>query len=277
MSRRGISRVASSDLANGAHQPDIGALVSELRELYYIKGLELMLRIGELILGRLYGGDVKKWKSRGRKDFSFRKLQQYPDLPFKASMLSRAVSMYVLSRRRADLLQLENVSQTHLQELINLDPTLQDDLIARVESEKWTVQRLRAAVIRSLPPVTRRAGRPRSPAFSRQLRNLKSIVEDRLLVMDTGNVAVLQFPEAKDLLETARRLCQQAELVAGVLAAHVATLDAEQDEAASNATCAARISGIHSDSVSSAKHATVLLPPALSEHQEEERTSERTG
>ena len=277
MSRRGISRVASADLANRAHPPDIGALVSELRELYYLKGIELMLRIGELILSRLYGGDVTKWKSRGRKDFSFRKLQQYPDLPFKASMLSRAVSMYVLSRRRADLLQLENVSQTHLQELINLDAALQDDLIARVESEKWTVQRLRAAVVRSLPPVTRRAGRPRSPTFSRQLRNLKNIVEDRLLVMDTANVAVLQFAEANELLDTARRLCQQAELVARVLAAHVATLDAEQDEAPVSATGAKLISGIDSDSVSSAKHTPALLPPAIAECQDEERNSERTG
>ena len=50
-------------------------------------------------------------------------------------MLSRAVSIYVLSRRRADLLALQNVSQTHLQELLNLDPGLQDDLIARVENE----------------------------------------------------------------------------------------------------------------------------------------------
>ena len=71
MSRRGISRTSSPDVTIGVHQPDIGALVSELRELYYVKGIELMLRIGELILDRLYGGDITKWKSRGRKDFPF--------------------------------------------------------------------------------------------------------------------------------------------------------------------------------------------------------------
>jgi hypothetical protein len=275
MSRRGISRASSPDLLIGGHQPDIGALVSELRELYYVKGIELMLRIGELILDRLYAGDVTKWKSRGRKDFSFRKLQEYPDLPFKASMLSRAVSIYVLSRRRADLLVLQNVSQTHLQELLNLDPALQDDLIARVENEKWSVQRLRAAVIQSLPPITKRAGRPRSPTFSRQLRNLKNIVEDRLLVMDTANVAVLQFYEAKDLLDTARRLCQQAELVARVLAAHVATLDREQGEPAT--TRAKRISDIRTVSVSSTKHTPALLPPAAIPAPEEECDSKKTG
>jgi hypothetical protein len=283
MNRRGISATSSPDLTIAVRQPDIGALVSELRELYYVKGIELMLRIGELILDRLYGGDVTKWKSRGRKDFSFRKLQQYPDLPFKASMLSRAVSIYVLSRRRADLLALQNVSQTHLQELLNLDPSLQDDLIARVENEKWSVQRLRAAVIQSLPPITKRAGRPRSPAFSRQLRNLKNIVEDRLLVMDTANVAVLQFYEAKELLDTARRLCQQAELVARVLAAHVATLDHDQSESIP-ATRSKRISGIAA-SVSSTKHSAPMLPPPPllpptlpgEEEEAEARDSKRTG
>jgi hypothetical protein len=231
-------------------EADIGLLVGELRELYYVKGIELMLRIGELILNHLYGGEISRWKSKSRKDFSFRKLQQHPDLPFKASMLSRAVSIYVLSRRRADLLALQNVSQTHLQEVLNLDPELQDELLSRVEQEKWSVQRLRAVVIESLPSTTKRAGRPRSPAFSKQLRNLRSIVEGRLLVMDTANVAVLQFQEAQDLLETARRLCQQAEFVTRVLAAHVATLDRDVPEL----SLPQRLSGMLHPSVSSKRH-----------------------
>jgi len=135
MSGRGMTREASQQLVTVGPQPDVAALVRDLRKLYYVKGVELMLRVGELILERLYEGDVSKWKSRCRKDFSFRKLQQHPDLPFKASMLSRAVSMYVLSRRRADLLALQNVSQTHLQEVLNLDPAVQDSLLQRVEQE----------------------------------------------------------------------------------------------------------------------------------------------
>jgi hypothetical protein len=231
-------------------QPDIGALVHDLRELYYATGIELMLRIGELILERLYSGDVARWQSRSRKDLSFRKLQSHPELPFKASMLSRAVSMYVLSRRRADLLQLQNVSQTHLQEILNLEPELQDRLIACVETERWSVQRLRAEVAESLPNVTKRAGRPRAPAFSKQLRHLRSIVEGRLLVMDTGAVTALQFPEARELLDTARRLCQQAELVTRVLSAHVATLEREQPTSLGGRT----VSTIVPAGVSSTKH-----------------------
>jgi hypothetical protein len=244
-----MTRETPTALVSTVTPPDIAALVRDLRKLYYVKGIELMLRIGELILERLYEGDVARWKSRCRKDYSFRKLQEHPDLPFKASMLSRAVSMYVLSRRRADLLALQNVSQTHLQEVLNLDPVLQDNLLLRVEQEKWSVQRLRAEVVENLPAISRRAGRPRSPTFSRQLRNLKSIVEGRLLVMDTANVAVLQTREAQELLDTARRLCQQAELVTRVLAAHVATLERDQGDSA--APPAKRLSGVVASGVSS--------------------------
>jgi hypothetical protein len=249
-----MTREVPQGLVLAATQPDIPALVRELRELYYVKGIELMLRIGELILERLYEGDVARWKSRCRKDYSFRKLQQHPDLPFKASMLSRAVSMYVLSRRRADLLALQNVSQTHLQEVLNLDPALQDTLLSRVEQEKWSVQRLRAEVVESLPAVTRRAGRPRLPPFTKQLRNLKSIVEGRLLVMDTASVSVLQTREAQELLETARRLCQQAEIVTRVLAAHLSTLEKRQGENPPRLDRMARVSEIRGPQVSLTKH-----------------------
>jgi hypothetical protein len=252
----GLTREASQGLVNVGLQPDVSALVRDLRNLYYVKGIELMLRVGELILERLYEGDVTKWKSRCRKDFSFRKLQQHPDLPFKASMLSRAVSMYVLSRRRADLLALQNVSQTHLQEVLNLDPALQDILLSRVEQEKWSVQRLRAEVVQTLPTVTKRAGRPRAPAFTKHLRHLKNIVEGRLLVIDTASVSVLQTREAQELLDTARRLCQQAEVVTRVLAAHLSTLERGQSETTPPVGRIAKISEIRASHVSPTKHAS---------------------
>ena len=257
MSGRGMTRPAEQALVNVGSQPDIPALVQDLRKLYYVKGIELMLRVGELILERLYEGDEAKWKSRSRKDYSFRKLEQHPDLPFKAAMLSRAVSMYVLSRRRADLLALQNVSQTHLQEVLNLDPELQDTLLSRVEEEKWSVQRLRAEVSQTLPTVTtRRPGRPRSPAFQKHLRNMKNIVEGRLLVMDTAAVSVLQTRETQELLETARRLCQQAEYVTRVLAAHLATLERSPTPAAPSVARLARVSEIRPAGISPPKHAS---------------------
>jgi hypothetical protein len=231
MNRRGFENDAALTPTRTAIEPDIGALVHDLRNLYYGSGIELMLRIGELILERLYGGDVMRWHSRRRKDVSFRRLERHPDLPFKASMLSRAVSIYVLSRRRSDLTQLKNVSQTHLQEVLNLEPEIQDRLLVRVEQEKWSVRRLRSEVIECLPTAIRRAGRPRTPSINKQLRHLRAIADGRVLVLDPSNVAVLQIREAQDLLDIARRLCQQAEQAARVLVAHMESLERTRAEA----------------------------------------------
>ncbi len=217
-----------------ATRPDIGGLVRELRELYYVKGIELMLRVGELILERLYGGNVARWHARYRKDTSFRKLQEHPDLPFKASTLSRAVSMYLLSQRRPDLLQMQNVSQSHLQEVLNLEAELQDYLLGRVEDEGWSVQKLRAEVSDRAVHRSKRRGRTRALAFSKQLRSLKNVVEHRLLLKDTDQLAGLEHREAQALLETARRLCEQVEVVARLLATHVASI--ERDRADSDAS-----------------------------------------
>src|SRR4051812_38492829 len=88
----GWSAMTDAELvpAGEAVDADVAQLVSELRDLYHASGTELMIRVGELILERLYGGDVTLWQSRRRKDVSFRKLQDHPDLPFRASMLSRS-------------------------------------------------------------------------------------------------------------------------------------------------------------------------------------------
>jgi hypothetical protein len=250
MSRRGLAVAISSRVSV---EPDVGALVHELKALYYGSGIELMLRIGELILTRLYGGDVAMWQSRRRKDISFRTLEKHPELPFKASMLSRAVAIYVLSLRRNDLLQLEHVSQSHLQEVLNLEPELQDRLLKRVEEERWSFRRLRDEVLRSVPSTIKRAGRPRTPPVAKQLRILRSIADDRLLVIDPANIAVLQLHEAQDLFDVARRLCQQAELAARALAAHLESLERIRIEIAPTGTRPRRPPALSSTEVSPAK------------------------
>src|SRR5262249_24428641 len=88
---------------------NVDTLVAELRQLYVDAGLKLSVKMGRLIIDRLYGGDMTKWQSRGRKDASFRKLERHPDLPFRASTLSRAVSIYALAQRRTDLLEFNHL------------------------------------------------------------------------------------------------------------------------------------------------------------------------
>src|SRR6187549_3171734 len=78
---RVTSRPASALIRSSIRDDgDVNSLVRSLRDLYYGSGIGLMLRVGELILERLYGGDTTRWQSRGRKDVSFRKLEKHPDL-----------------------------------------------------------------------------------------------------------------------------------------------------------------------------------------------------
>src|SRR5687768_18286603 len=49
---RSMTREASQELVSASSQFDVGALVRDLCQLYYVKGIELMLRVGELILER---------------------------------------------------------------------------------------------------------------------------------------------------------------------------------------------------------------------------------
>jgi hypothetical protein len=65
---------------------------------------------------------------------------------------------------------------------------------------------------------------------------LRSIADERLLVIDPANVAVLQLHEAQDLFDVARRLCQQAEQAARALAAHLESLERIRIEIAPTAT-----------------------------------------
>jgi hypothetical protein len=139
-------------------------------------------------------------------------------------MLSRAVSIYVLSRRRPDLPRLENVSQTHLQELLNLPAGLQDQLLRRVVEEKWSVRRLRKEVADSMPGVVARARRPRTPRLSKQLRMLTRIVDGCVLTLHPSGVSKLQMDEAQELLHLARLLLAQAEGAARVLTEHLESL-----------------------------------------------------
>ncbi len=205
--------------------PDIDGLVRELGDLYHAAGLELTVAIGRLILDRIYGGDLAAWRSRGRKDISFRKLERHPDLPFRASTLSKAVAVYLISQRRPDLLQLHNLGPSHLQELAGLERALQDRLIDQANEERWTVKRVRAEVRSLRGDQDKRQGRPKLPAFLKWLRHAREGVDDRVLLRDTNHIGHLDPVEARVLLDTARRICHQAERIARELATYLSAVE----------------------------------------------------
>jgi hypothetical protein len=205
--------------------PDVEALVRDLRQLYCVKGIELMVRIGELIVERIYAGDCTKWRSHGRKNTSFRKLSSHPDLPFHASQLSRAVSIYLLTQRRPELVQFAHVGPSHLQEILGLEQEEQDRLLQCVEAESWSTRRLREEVRACQPRADRRGGPRKLPSFQRCVQQWSGRIEARTLLTDLDAIGHLPPETARGLLASVRSLCQQSEFLARQLALRVAAAD----------------------------------------------------
>ena len=205
--------------------PDVDALVRDLRQLYCVKGIELMIRIGELIVERIYAGDCAKWRSHGRKNTSFRKLSSHPDLPFHASQLSRAVSIYLLSQRRPALVQFAHVGPSHLQEILGLEQEEQDRLLRCVEAESWSTRRLREEVRACQPRADRRGGPRKLPSFQRCVQQWSERIESRTLLTDLDAIGHLAPETARSLLASVRTLCQQSEFLARQLVLRVTAVD----------------------------------------------------
>jgi hypothetical protein len=213
---------------DSGRQPDVEELVRDLRQLYCVKGIELMVRIGELIVERIYGGDCAKWRSHGRKNTSFRKLSSHPDLPFHASQLSRAVSIYLLTQRRPELTQFAHVGPSHLQEVLGLEQDEQDRLLRCVEEESWSTRRLREEVRACQPRANRRGGPRKLPSFQRCVQQWSDRVASRALLADLEEVGHLPPETARQLLAVVRTLCQQTESLARQRAQRVS--EAERGE-----------------------------------------------
>jgi hypothetical protein len=203
-------------------EPDVKDVVDELRRVYSRTGLEFVIRVGKIVMDRIFAGDLNLWRSRGRRDATFRRLELHPDLPFRASTLSKAVGVYVMSRRRTDLADLTNLEASHFQELVALTDDLQDRLLAQANEQAWTVRTLRAEVHRLTPGGITSRGRPRLPGFVRALRQIRDHVDERRLLADTDNMHV-DLAEARELLDTTRRLCRQGEELARKLMNYLAS------------------------------------------------------
>lgn len=64
--------------------------------------LQLALAIGRVVIEELYSGDLSRWRLRGPKDHSLRRLANDPRLTISASALYRAIGIYELKVRLPD-------------------------------------------------------------------------------------------------------------------------------------------------------------------------------
>lgn len=112
--------------------------------------LDLVFRVGELIITRLFNNDARSWE-RAEATPSYRALANCGELILSPSALCRAVSTYALVVRLGGRQRWEYLAASHFQEVLSLPPALQEELLTSAEEGHWTVARLRSAAAPSRP------------------------------------------------------------------------------------------------------------------------------
>jgi hypothetical protein len=147
----------------------IQSTVVELNRLCKASTLQFALAVGALVIKRLYCGDLRRFRSRDRKqDLSLRRVATHSDLAMSPSMLYGCVAIYELCERMG-IQSWKHVSTSHLRLVLPLQPVEQERLLRTAEADRWPVRRLEeevAAVRRVSPPATSRGGRRRDSLLS---------------------------------------------------------------------------------------------------------------
>lgn len=122
-------------------------VVTRLRTIDQLRGLERTLGIGELILTRFYGGDVAAWRERRRnKQNSIRRLAARKDCPYSKSALNDAVATFVMLSQLPSARTFRHVGASHMASVLSLSVSRADELLTQAEAERLSVRQLKQRV-----------------------------------------------------------------------------------------------------------------------------------
>ncbi len=129
---------------------DADVVASTLENVSTLHSLQAALEVGEIVFRRIFKGDERLLRARGKKNGSFRKLASHPSLGMSPSSLWRAVAIFELSRRFPELSQYVHTGVGHISVVLGLPEAEQFKLLRATESERWTRRRLQkeAAAVR---------------------------------------------------------------------------------------------------------------------------------
>jgi hypothetical protein len=192
----------------------IDRIVAELSHFSRAASLAMTLHVGELVFFKVFGGDIGRVRSRGRKDSSFARLARHPKLPFSGTTLWRSVAIYELTLRLPSLAKSKHLGVAHLRAVLDLPGELQEKLLRTAEKEKWPrelVER-RARALRVVKAV--KSGRPPTPPAIRCVRLFDKLVQTGALI---GTEAIetmdaLEAARAKEIVSEVRKWCDAVEV-----------------------------------------------------------------
>ncbi len=140
---------------------DLEAVVADLQQVDRQAGWRRVLRIGEIIVKRVYGGDRDACRQPKRRAVSIRRIAEHPNCPFRKSRLAEAIGVYLLCEEMPRVRTLGHVGPSHVAAVLSLPPERRAVMLERTERERWSVRRLREEVVELHRAAGERRGRPR--------------------------------------------------------------------------------------------------------------------
>jgi hypothetical protein len=157
-------------------EAQLEALVADLQEVDRRAGWRRVLRIGEIIVKHVYGGDREACRQPKRRAVSIRRIAQHPNCPFRKSRLAEAVGVYLLCHDMPQIRAYAHVGPSHVAAVLPLEPSRQSALLGRAERDHWSVRRIREEVVTLRRGEGERRGRPRLGATDRAEQELRRAV-----------------------------------------------------------------------------------------------------
>jgi hypothetical protein len=197
---------------------DLDHVINRLCEISRGATMDLTLEVGEIVYREIYGGSLEALRARGPKDQSLRRLAAHPRLPFSASTLWRAVSVFEVVQRIPAVAASKHVGVTHLRAILGLPHAVQENLLSAAEQGRWTAGEVadRAALHRSrLKPGGREAKRALATSgVSKHLRGLERRLAEQIELADRDGLKGVDEGEALQIsraLGRIRSLCDAIE------------------------------------------------------------------
>jgi HTH domain found in ParB protein len=174
-----VERITDPKAVPTADDDVVDRLVIELNELQSRATLNLAIRMGALIIERVYGGDLSTWREHRAKETSFRRLaaRSRRDLRVSPTFLYRAVALYELTRRLGER-AVAGLTMTHLRVVLGLPDDEQARLLGAAATQSWSSERLEREAVRVRAMLVNRRGRPPSPPLVKAVRKLVSCWND---------------------------------------------------------------------------------------------------
>jgi hypothetical protein len=198
----------------------LDGIVQDLNQLVRTETVNLHIAIGRLVIDRLYQGDFSRWRRKGSKETSLRKLasRSGKELMVSATTLYRAVAMYELVERLG-ISGWKHLSVSHLRGVLAVPQAEQKRLLTVAESEKWTVEHLERETARLRHRSGAQRGRPRLPPFVKTIHRLAGAVESPNDLAGLERLAEMEGKEVQVLLEAALTVRKQLDFLVARLTA----------------------------------------------------------